>query len=214
MSKFNVTVHNNSGETYRFLMYQNDEDLINQSFKQVAWMVSPYKTHADATSSFDWEVDYEVSWSNTETLTPGTVIAMSETKPIDIGSDDKNTYQFTVEDNDPHFVTPPTSTSGAGSAYISTQNANPIIPGETFAFGIAMKGKLAFVCWGRNNTLLKMTPKPKYFLVASDQLQEGEIIDAGMMVSPIEFDFPAGKLNAKVTLGPNNVWSEVTYSAT
>ena len=73
---------------------------------------------------------------------------------------------------------------------------------------------MAFASMGQNNTLLKMSPKPTYWLVAAKDIQQNEVLDASVTTGAVKFVFPGGKPHAYVELNDLNTWSDPKYSAT
>ncbi|AIW21135.1 hypothetical protein F0267_13945 [Vibrio coralliilyticus] len=213
MSKFGVTVKNSSGTTYQFYLFQQDPDLFAQNFKSTAWLTHPYKTATGVTDEFDWTIDYGLVWSATTTIKPGTVLKQHQDTSVDLNGN-PNTVKFTYANDTPQFELPATKSGNPGSFYIDTVNANPIIPKNTFAFGLTVNEKMAFTTMGENGQNLKMTPKPTYWITAAKTVAQNEVLDASVSTGAVELKFKNGLNYAFVELDSNNNFSDPIYQAT
>ncbi|NQY65747.1 MAG: hypothetical protein HRT38_19035 [Alteromonadaceae bacterium] len=214
MTTYSVKAINNSNNNFKIYMFQTSPDLAEVGFLATAWQVSEFKIPKDGGFvTFDWSVDYGVQWSATKEVEPGVIITQGAAPtPMDLGPGGDNYTDFSFADDTPHF-TGLKSEGTDGSAFISTMGADPIIPSNTFAFGLTVADKLAFAAPAQNGLLLTMTPKVIYWITAGDTIVNNEVLAANIGTAKEQFKFQGGLNNAEIILDINNVWGEPQYSA-
>ena len=85
----------------------------------------------------------------------------------------KNFTNFDVTNDTPQLSAP---TSGGTTGSLTIHDGNTVQPNK-FAVGVGMSGKGIDVCKRRAQPEHQFTPKPEYYVVAANEVIEGEVMD-------------------------------------
>ena len=195
---YRVNVVNNGSKPWKFLVYQQPPSITNGLC--LAWLTSPYRIAVKDQISFNWNLKYSFVWANTGVVRPGVTFKATGVKDCDPNS--KNLTNFTYENDTPQ-LSEPTVGGNPGSLTIKDGKA---VPSQTFAVGIGMSGKGTFVVNAGPNLTHKFTPEPKYYVLATDEVTESEVMDIKTITSSGELDFPPNVYNLTATLKKDNTW--------
>jgi rhizosphere induced protein len=181
MSKYTLTVENQSTQTGDFCIFQEMPDINVPNIVTLAWLSKT--AHPTTTLTFDWTVDYSFFWSTQKDLQAGAHVSVVQTWPCNL-----DTYNQVTLDRSCNAYTFTSQEQGAypGNLYIQ-QTGN--IQSNGASVGVAMSGKGAFAVQSQPNMKIIMTPKPTYYVVFGS-FEEGTVIDIGEITEtayPVQF---------------------------
>ena len=70
-----------------------------------------------------------------------------------------------------------------------------------------MSGDGTFVVNAKSNLHHTFTPTPIHYIVASDEVEKGEVMDKTTITQTAEIQFPTGVYSMTATLQADNTWS-------
>ena len=198
-TSYSINVINNGNQPWKFLVYQQPPSITNGLC--LAWLTSPYRIAVKDQISFNWNLKYSFVWANTGVVRPGVTFKATGVKDCDPNS--KNLTDFTYENDTPQLSEP---TVGGNPGSLTIKDGNTV-PSQTFAVGVGMSGKGTFVVNAGPNLTHIFTPEPKYFVLAADEVTEGEVMDIETITNPGELEFPPNVYSLTATLKEDNTWS-------
>jgi hypothetical protein len=204
-----VNFKNDTGSRWTFVCFQQSPTGLPDKYSTLAWFA---KTAAAGTKIvFEWDLDYNLLWSEQGTLAPGVVFNASQTISADPSA--KNALNFTYADGVFTFApgTPPVAFSQPplGALYI---NQDGTIPFESASVGIGMGGFGTFAVPAQPNVSVEFAPTPEYYIMCVQDAQEGEVLHITESSLTTKILFPPTKYVANATLGGSNEWT-ITYAA-
>ena len=198
MTNYSVNVVNDSADPWKFYVYQEPPPVTNNL--SLAWLVSPYHTAVGDSVSFGWKIQYSFVWSATGVLKPGVQFTATGLKDCDPAG--KNLTSFTFEKDTPKLSDP---TTGETIGILTIKDGDNV-PSNTFAVGVGMSGKGTYVVNAGPNLTHHFTPEPKYYIVAGDEVIEGEVKDITTITRSAPLVFPLNVRKLTATLKSNNTW--------
>jgi len=198
MTKYSVTVVNNSVNTGAICIYQTSPDITEPKVMSLAWFSKV--AHPKTQVSFDWSIDYSFVWDETGLLIPGVTFDASQSLPTDLSS--KN--MVTLDYSEGAFVFE-NQTKGAknGTMYITCDGNLPL---NVASVGIGMSGAGTFVVQAQPNINLNFTPHPTYW-VTFGNYTPGQVLDIGEITNKQKLEFGANIYNLDVVLNRDNTWT-------
>ena len=195
---YSVKVVNNGVAPSKFYVYQQPPSITNNL--SLAWFASPYHIAAGDRITFSWNIQYSFVWSDTGIVKAGVIFALMGLKECDPTG--KNITTFTFENDTPQLSDP--ITGGAGGSL--TIEEGTTIPFNKFAVGVGMSGKGTYVVNAGPNLTHQFTPEPQYFIVATDEVVEGEVVDITTVTKSGSLVFPPNVYDLTATLKSDNTW--------
>lgn len=202
MSKYTMSFKNNSTLFGNFCIYLRDpRQEIDPNLFTLAWVVKA--CHPGTLATFEWDVDYGLTWSETGKLGQDKVVfTCSETKTIDPSDADHNALGITKENGAYRFVEG-VAAYPKGALGIRSDHTIPV---EGLSLGITMSGQAAFALPATPNYSFCFEPHPEYW-VAFGNFVPGEVIDVNTVSSTAKVSFPFGEFDRNVTLNDDNSWT-------
>lgn len=181
MSKYTLTIENQSTQTGDFCIFQEIPDINVPNVVTLAWLSKA--AHPTTTLTFDWTVDYSFFWSTQRDLKSGAHVAAEQSWECNLDTYNKVTLERSC--NAYTFVN---QVQGAypGNLYIKQTGS---VQSDDASVGVAMSGKGAFAVQSQPNMNIIMTPKPTYYVVFG-YFEEGTVIDIAEvndMAFPVQF---------------------------
>ena len=195
---YTVTVINDSADAWKFYVFQQPPSIANNL--SLAWFASPYKIAPKDQIQFQWNIQYSFVWSDTGIVKPGVKFTATGLKDCDPQNKNLTTFDFI---NDTPQLSDPTSGGIAGSLLIKD---GPSVSSDTFAVGVGMSGKGTYVVNAGPNLKHKFTADPLYFVVAADEVVEGQVMDITTITQSGSLIFPPNVLDLTATLLADNTW--------
>ncbi|MGC6388034.1 protein rhiA [Ewingella sp. S1.OA.A_B6] len=198
MTKYSVTVENNSVNTGAICIYQTSPDITDPKVMSLAWFSKV--AHPLTKVTFDWTIDYSFVWDETGVLIPGVTFDASQSLATDLNS--KN--QVTLVYSDGAFVFED-QTKGArnGTMYITNDSSLPL---NQASVGVGMSGAGTFVVQAQPNINLNFTPHPTYW-VTFGNYTPGQVLDIGEITNNQQLIFQPNIYDLDVQLKTDNTWS-------
>eukprot|EP00727_Mastigamoeba_balamuthi_P005066 m51a1_g14558 hypothetical protein (206) ;mRNA; r:1024038-1024655 len=205
MTKYTVRFTNGSVTTKSFCMFQTAPS-DQPNIKSLAWFSQAVAPQVVGT--FEWSVDYSFVWSQTKELKKGVTFYAAQTVPADpVGSDNLITFGLNGSGAFQFSDQRPGTKPGA-----LTVHCDGTVPALTAAVGIGMSGSGTFAVQAEPNMDVSFLPHPSYWLCTADWKQ-GEVVDVEWVTQSIKIEYPYKMTTATVTLGQDNKWTRIEYSA-
>ena len=197
-TNYSVKVVNKGAAPSKFYVYQQPPTIANNL--SLAWFASPYRIAAGDNITFSWNIQYSFVWSDTGIVKAGVIFASMGLKECDPSGN--NVTSFTFENDTPQLSEPMTG----GTAGSLTINDGITIQSNRFAVGVGMSGKGTYVVNAGPNLTHQFTPEPKFYVVAADKVEEGEVMDITTVTESGSLAFPPNVYNLTATLKSDNTW--------
>ena len=197
-TNYSVKVVNNGAAPWKFYVYQQPPTIANNL--SLAWFAAPYHIASGDSITFSWNIQYSFVWSATGIIKAGVKFKATGLKDCDPTG--KNLTKFSFNNDTPQ-LSDPTSEGTAGSLTIKDDKS---VPSNKFAVGVGMSGKGTYVVNAGPNLTHQFTPEPKYYVVAADEVVEGEVMDITTVTGPGSLVFPPNVYDLNATLKSDNTW--------
>lgn len=195
---YSVCVVNHGNRAWKFLVYQKPPSITENL--SLAWIASPYHIAVGDSITFKWDIQYSFVWAATGVVKPGVTFIATGLKDCDPNS--KNITNFTFLHDTPQ-LSDPTDGGEPGSLTIKDGSTVPV---KTFAVGVGMSGKGTYVVNAGPNLTHVFTPELKYYVLAADEVTEGEVMDITTITGSGDLVYPPNVYNLTATLREDNTW--------
>ena len=165
----------------------------------LAWCATPFHIAPGDTTTFSWTQKYQFVWSDTEEVKPGITFKARDSKDCDLK--DNNQANFTFVKDTPKLSDP---TTGGPPGSLTIHDGDTVPPNK-FAVGVGMSGKGTYVVNAGPNLVHQFTPEPAYYVAATDQVVEGQVMDVKTVTQSKLLRF-AGVTSLTATLKHDNTW--------
>ena len=200
---YGVTLTNKSSKPWTFYIYQKPPESSPDVFS-LAWFCSPYKVQLNNRISFQWGTDYSFVWGETGILRPGITFDAGGATSAD--PETGNTSVFAAPfPHDPEFSAPVRERPYEA---LTIKDCGTV-PDHKYAVGIGMSGKGAFVTQSSSNLIHNFTPRPSYWIAASNNVQLGSVLRLETITQNEHIEFGPNVYNLSYTLNAKNQW-EIT----
>jgi hypothetical protein len=213
MTQYTLNVVNESGQPWDMFMFQKNpgSNITNPNLVSLAWFQK--STGPNSTLTFQWTLDYSLTWSDKGVLTAGARFTAGQTFPADpfkpgyatasqagswtnfVYHAERDYFEF-VKGNGPV----PVHTNG--TLYI---NVDGSVPNGAASVGIGMSGSPAFALPALTNILHDFTPEPVYYIAASTQMVQGQVL-VGEVSNAARVEYDA-VTSCTATFGADHVWT-------
>ena len=197
-TNYSVKVVNNGAAAWQFYVYQKPPAVANNL--SLAWFASPYHIGVGDSITFSWNIQYSFVWSATGIVKPGIQFTASGSKECD--PEGENVTSFTFNNSTPDLSNP---TTGGTDGSLTIKDGDSV-PSNTFAVGVGMSGKGTYVVNAGPNLTHEFTPEPKYYIVAADEVVEGQVMDITTVTKSGSLVFPPNVYDLTATLKADNQW--------
>ena len=198
MTKYSVTIQNQSDSNWKFFVYQQPPP--ESDNLTLAWLVSDLVIKPTQSYNFTWTTNYSFVWSETGILRPGITFTASGQKDCDPVGNNFSNFTF---DGTYAGLTDPVKEGEAGSLFVHTQGT---VPASKFSIGVGMSGKGSYAVMAKPNVTSVFTPVAKYFVVAAEMVEQGEVMDITEISQAGELDFPSSITSLNATFTKDNLW--------
>ncbi len=200
-SKRKVIFINNSTRLVTACIYQEIPPNHQGDFVKLAWLAK--KAHSGVTEIFNWKESFSFIWSNSGTLTDGTVIRPSQTISANLDTDNLIGLEYS---QGAYLFSSTSEQKPSGSLYIKQSSSIPIH--SKASVGIGMGNRALFVAQAGPNLVYSLdysSSTPKYFIVAGNY-QRGEVLPDYIIEQTAPLIFEPGVNSITATLQINNTW--------
>lgn len=201
-TQYKMTLINDSNQDWVFYVYQKMPDQVADVFS-LAWFCSPYQIKKGGDKiQFQWEIDYNFTWSDTGTLQPGVDYYASGNKDCSPAGD--NTTGFAL--NPGPGLSEPIKGPPAGSLVINDAGN---VPANKFSVGIGMSNAGSYAVQAGPNLKHTFTPTPSYWIAAGNNVNVGKVLKIDTITQTAEARFGTAVYDLNCTLNGANLW-EIT----
>ncbi len=193
-----LTLTNQSNQNWIFYVYQKMPAQVADVFS-LAWFCSPYEIKVGDRITFQWEIEYNFTWSDTGVLMPGVTYSASGEK--DCSPAGKNTTEFALDPGP--GLSDPVKSPPAGSLVI---NDGSSVPANQFSVGIGMSGTGSYAVQAGPNLTHTFTPTPSYYVAAGKNLTVGTVLSIDTITKTAEAKFKNAVYHLDCTLNDANEW--------
>ena len=169
-TKYKLRVKNNSNDKGSFCVYQTCPDQDKYNIHSLAWFTK--SANPETVLSFFWEIDYSLVLSKTGTLLAGKMFEVSQSIPINIQDQQRNTLTLSKKDTG-YFLSESRLIGIKGALTII---ADDTIPDNAISIGVQVSGKSAIAVNACTEMVYRFTPTPTYWIMFGD-FKEGEVLD-------------------------------------
>lgn len=195
--EYSVRVKNEGSGAWKFVVYQKPP---TEDAEILAWLVSSFRIGEGSEVTFSWNPDYQFVWTSTVVFKPG--INIRSAGYMECNSDGNNLTNFTVMDDTPAFSE---ATAGAEKGTLKIIDGEDVPP-NTFSVGVAMSKKGIYVENAGPNLTHSFTPTPSYWVIPTDEVNEGDVLDIKTATQTAELNYPPNVYNLTATLKSDNTW--------
>lgn len=198
-TQYSMTLINNSNQDWVFYVYQKAPAQVADVFSLV-WFCSPYQIRKGGDKiKFQWEIDYNFTWSDTGVLQPGIYYTASGDKDCSPSGD--NTTEFALDPGP--GLTEPIKGQPTGSLVINDASS---VPANKFSVGIGMSNAGSYAVQAGPNLTHTFTPTPSYWIAAGRNQKLGQVLSIDTITQTAEAKFGTAVFDLNCNLNGANVW--------
>ena len=113
-----------------------------------------------------------------------------------------NMASFTIENDNPTLSQP----VGRGQEGSLTIKDGHTVPHNLFSVGVGVGGKAVYAVNAGPNSQHIFTPSPAYWVCATENVEEGEVIDISTLTQKVRFTFPPNVFSMTATFNKDGTW--------
>ncbi|WP_338813071.1 hypothetical protein V9L05_17180 [Bernardetia sp. Wsw4-3y2] len=200
MHQYSIIVINNSTNTTDFCVYQKNSD---KNLESLAWLTK--RAHPDTRLVFKWQDTYCFFWSETGTLSSGTICVASQICPAELSTSNQIRLEYT--DGAYQFMD---QQKGSTNQYFYVIQDDSI-PANKVSVGIGMSEIGTFIRQGQPNLTYDFLPEHEYWITFGNYT-EGQVLDTNTINNAIQIIFPTNVYSMTVILEKDNTWKTETTS--
>ncbi len=209
-TKYTMVFINNSNNSWNFCCYQKDPGIIDKGSLAAAWFVATV-VHPTTTITFEWMIQYGLSWAKSGVINPGIIYHSSQNWDVDASLNTVTLVKlggsYTFQDlrqQDP------------AAAFNIVQDDSVVVQ-DGVGIGISMLITGASSGGDGLNTIYakKAQPNiteqfvvtPKYWVVFGQTIQPSQILNVTSLTNTVEVPYEEKVFSKVVTLDVQNKWS-------